>query len=220
MRTVWVGSTRFDDSPTISAELPPAARGSLAIGEHLLVRAVETPTQEVQVTAVHGPQVTLAVLGRTAAAVNHDRNSRGGTVKPAESDISVLVTTTVPSGVGARFRRPLTDTELTTVKAWIAVEGGSAGIRALWNVLRWAADGVTYDAREVDNEVDRQAYAIPTGQAQLLVGWLKASPRDLELIGTWRWERQVDYLWTGTGPASYDESTAPAVAPYPSDPLT
>jgi hypothetical protein len=216
MRTIWAGTTPFGDSATLIAELPPAAHGMLSIGEHLLVRGAVAATQEAQVTAVDGPSVTLAVLGRTTAAVKHDRNHRSGLVAANEADISVVMPSTVRTGVGARFRRPLTDTELTTVKAWIAVDGGSAGIRALWNLLLWAAEGRPYD-KSAAVDVDRAAYAIPTTQARLLIEWLKASPHDLDLIGSWRWERQVGYLWTGTGPASYDERPTPGGSAYPNE---
>jgi hypothetical protein len=218
MRTIWVGSAQVEGAPTINAELPPTARDTLSIGEHLLLRAISAPTQEAQVTAVNGPRVTLVVLGRTVAAVDHDRGDPAGPADAAETDIPAVVPATHPTGVGALFRRPMTDTELSTVRAWIAVDGAAAGIRTLWKLLVWAADGTTYDeAHEVT--LDRSAYAIPASQAAMLVSWLAASPPDVDVHGSWRWERQVGYLWAGTGPASYDDRPSSDDAPYPADPL-
>jgi hypothetical protein len=218
MRTIWVGSAQVHGAPTINAELPPTARDILSIGEHLLLRAISAPTQEAQVTAVNGPRVTLALLGRTVAAVDHDRDDPAGPVVASDTDIPAVVPSIHPTGVGARFRRPMTDTELSTVKAWIAVDGAAAGLQMLWKLLLWAADGTTYDdAHEVT--LDRSAYAIPASQAAMLVSWLAASPRDVDVHGSWRWERQVGYLWAGTGPASYEDRPSSDVAPYPSDPL-
>lgn len=212
VRTIWVGSAQVDGAPTIHAELPPTSLDNLSIGEHLLLRAVSAPTQEAEVTAVNGPRVTLAVLGRTVAAVDRDRDDPMGPVVAGETDIPAVVPVTHPTGVGARFRRPMTATELSTVKAWIAVDGAVAGLRMMWTLLVWAADGTRYD-EALEVTLDRTAYAIPASQATLLLSWLAASPRDVDVHGSWRWERQVGYLWVGTGPASYDDGS-----PYPDDP--
>lgn len=214
MRTIWVGSAQVAGAPTINAELPAAARDTLSIGEHLLLRAICAPTQEAQVTAVNGPRVTLAVLGRTMAALDHDRADPADAVVADETDIAAVVPSTHPTGVGSRFRRPMTETELGTVKAWIAVDGASEGIRTLWKLLLWAADGTTYDDAH-EASLDRSAYAIPASQAAMLLSWLAASPRDVDVHGSWRWERQVAFLWAGTGPASYDDHAAA----YPDDPV-
>jgi hypothetical protein len=217
VRTIWVGSAQVVGAPTINAELPANSLDSLSIGEHLLLRALSAPTQEAQVTAVNGPRVTLAVLGRTLAAVDHDRDDPAGPVIAGETDIPAVVPAIPAMGVGARFRRPMTDTELSTVKAWIAVDGALAGLRMLWTLLVWAADGIRYDDT-VDATLDHAAYAIPASQAAMLLSWLAASPRDVDVHGAWRWERQVGYLWAGTGPASYDDRPNVDAPPYPSDP--
>ncbi len=217
MRTIWVGSAQVEGAPTINAELPANSLDSLSIGEHLLLRALSAPTQEAQVTAVNGPRVTLAVLGRTLAAVDHDRDDPTGPVLAGETDIPAVVPATHATGVGARFRRPMTGTELGTVKAWIAIDGAVAGLRMLWTLLVWAADGTRYDD-EIEATLDHSAYAIPASQATMLLTWLAASPRDVDVHGTWRWERQVAYLWAGTGPASYDDRPSSDAPPYPADP--
>ena len=223
MRTLWFDPSDVGTAPTVSAELPPEARDSVALGEHVLVRTGETPTQEARVVAVDGPQVTLTVIGRTAAAAEHDEHDQpdSAVIIPVAVGPAGKPATAGRSGAGRRFRRALTRDELATVRARIAAEGATAGVRALWTVLLLAADGITFEEAMATNLVlDREAYAIPAGQARLLLEWLTIFPVDGDaegLVRSPRWAEQVRELWSVAGPASFEDPAA-AGPPYPEDP--
>lgn len=110
---------------------------------------------------------------------------------------------TLAAGLGSRFRRPLTDRELDSVRTAARRDGPADGLHELWTLILRDAEGVTWD-----EAVDRglkftpSDYAIPYEQARDVLETLKENqPRSLR-VG-------VSVEWLNIGPASYEPTDWP-----------
>ena len=108
-------------------------------------------------------------------------------------------------GTGFRFRRPLTDEELETIKAAAkrrTKDGGLDGaFRATWDILLGEAEGMTMaEATERGLTFFPAEYAIPHSQSEIVLGiWRRyRGPR-------YHKESVVGMLWMDMGPGSYPD---------------
>lgn len=114
-----------------------------------------------------------------------------------------------PRGIGYRFRRPLTDDELATIKKAAQRRSKSGGLdgafRATWDILLLDAEGMTMaEASDAGMRFYPAEYAIPERQStQLLELWKRyRGPR-------YPRESSAGMLWMNMGPGSYPDEPSP-----------
>jgi hypothetical protein len=101
---------------------------------------------------------------------------------------------------GARFRRPLTDTELARVLAIILAEGASAGFTTLWDIVLLEAHGLTMEqAATAGLDYRVRDYAITDEQARTIFDAMAGTAGGRRLM-----LQAIGSMWLDKGPASFD----------------
>ena len=110
-----------------------------------------------------------------------------------------------PGPVGSRFRRPLTEVELATVRGHITRRGAVAGFDALLDLILLEAEGTTQaQAVRAGQKFHPSDYAIPGDQAALITAWVRSDRMNRRGMRADRWRAAVTWLWFQVGPATFD----------------